>query len=150
MEAKLKKSNKISEAVHYQKLFCTDVIDDWITKIQTFWINRKAEFNWLKNVQKSLSKSNPRSSHRSFSSKFCKINRKNKLYRSLFFNKVAGLRPATLLKKRLWHVCFTRKFSKIFKNTFFTEYLRAAASNMWKLQIQLKSNKLWFNSCLTD
>ena len=27
--------------------------------------------------------------------------------KSLFFNKVAGLRPATLLKKRLWHMCFT-------------------------------------------
>ena len=26
------------------------------------------------------------------------------LCQSLFFNKVAGLRPATLLKKRLWHI----------------------------------------------
>ena len=24
-----------------------------------------------------------------------------------FFNKVAGLRPATLFKKRLWHKCFS-------------------------------------------
>ena len=29
------------------------------------------------------------------------------LCQSLFFNKVAGLRPATLLKKRLWHTCFS-------------------------------------------
>ena len=28
------------------------------------------------------------------------------LGQSLFFNKVAGLSPATLLKKRLWHRCF--------------------------------------------
>ena len=28
------------------------------------------------------------------------------LCQSLFFNKVAGLRPATLLKKRLWHSVF--------------------------------------------
>ena len=28
------------------------------------------------------------------------------LYRSLFFNKVAGFRPVTLLKKRLRHSCF--------------------------------------------
>ena len=28
------------------------------------------------------------------------------LRRRLFFNKVAGLKPATLLKKRLWHRCF--------------------------------------------
>ena len=27
------------------------------------------------------------------------------LCQSLFFNKVAGLRPATLLKKKLWHTC---------------------------------------------
>ena len=28
------------------------------------------------------------------------------LWQSLFFNKVAGLRLATFLKKRLWHRCF--------------------------------------------
>ena len=32
------------------------------------------------------------------------------LYQSLFFNKVAGLRPATMLKKRLWHRCFPVNF----------------------------------------
>ena len=34
------------------------------------------------------------------------------LCQSLFFNKVAGLRPATLLKKRLWHRCFLVNFAK--------------------------------------
>ena len=29
------------------------------------------------------------------------------LCQSFFFNKTAGLRPATLLKKRLWHRCFS-------------------------------------------
>ena len=28
------------------------------------------------------------------------------LCQSLFFNKVAVPKPATLLKKRLWHMCF--------------------------------------------
>ena len=28
------------------------------------------------------------------------------LCQGLFFNKVAGLRPATILKNRLWHKCF--------------------------------------------
>ena len=42
-----------------------------------------------------------------------------------FLNKVAGLRPATLSKKRFWHRC---KFWKISKNTFFTEHLWATAS----------------------
>ena len=40
------------------------------------------------------------------------------LCQSLFFNKVTGLRSATLLKKRLWYRCF--------KNTFFTEHIQAA------------------------
>ena len=44
------------------------------------------------------------------------------LYQSLFFNKVAGLRPLTLLKKRLWYRCFSVNFAKflrtpILKNT---------------------------------
>ena len=43
---------------------------------------------------------------------------------SLFFNKVAGLRPATLLKKRLQHRCFPVKFAKFLRTPFFTEYLR--------------------------
>ena len=34
------------------------------------------------------------------------------LCQSLFFNKVAGLRPATLLKKRLWHRWFPVNFAK--------------------------------------
>ena len=36
----------------------------------------------------------------------------------LFFNKVKGLRPPTLLKKRLWHKCFPVNFAEISKNTF--------------------------------
>ena len=40
------------------------------------------------------------------------------LCQSLFFNKAAGLSPATLLKKRLWHRCFFYEFCKISNNTF--------------------------------
>ena len=36
------------------------------------------------------------------------------LCQSLFFNKVAGLKPATLLKKRLLHRCFPMNFAKKF------------------------------------
>ena len=46
-----------------------------------------------------------------------------KLCQSPFFNKVAGLRPVTLLKKRLWQM-FSCEFREIFRNTFFTEHLR--------------------------
>ena len=34
---------------------------------------------------------------------------------SFFFNKVAGLRPATLLKKRLWHGCFSVDIAKFLR-----------------------------------
>ena len=43
-------------------------------------------------------------------------------HQSLFFNRAAGLRPANLLKKRLWHV-FSFEFCEISRNTFFTEHL---------------------------
>ena len=51
---------------------------------------------------------------------FAKFTGKN-LCQSLSFNKVAGLRSATLLKKRLWHRCFhvnLTKFLRAFALTF--------------------------------
>ena len=46
-----------------------------------------------------------------------------RLCQSLFFNKVACLRPATLLKKRLWHRCFPVNFEKSLRTPFYTEHL---------------------------
>ena len=40
------------------------------------------------------------------------------LCQSLFFNKVAGLRPATLLKRRLWHRCFPKNYVKFLRKPF--------------------------------
>ena len=48
---------------------------------------------------------------------FAKFTSKN-LYQSLFSNKVAGLRPATLFKKRLWHRCFPVNFAKFLRIPF--------------------------------
>ena len=47
-------------------------------------------------------------------------NSQENTYASLFFNKVAGLRSAILLKRDpgLWHRCFPVNFAK-FKNPFF-------------------------------
>ena len=42
------------------------------------------------------------------------------LCQSLFLNKVAGLRLATLFKKRLWHRCFPVNFAKFLRTPFFT------------------------------
>ena len=40
------------------------------------------------------------------------------LCQSLFFNKFACLRPATLLKKRLWPRCFPQNFTKLLRTPF--------------------------------
>ena len=53
---------------------------------------------------------------------FAKLTGKH-LCQSLFFNKAAGLRPAALLKKRLWHRCFPVNFTKFLRTTFLTEHL---------------------------
>ena len=60
---------------------------------------------------------------------------------SLFFNKVAGLVPATLLKKRLWHRCFPVNFCKILSTPFLTYRTRLVAASetpLWKWYIQVK------------
>ena len=51
---------------------------------------------------------------------------KKQLCQSLFFNKVAGVRPVILLK-RLWHKCFPVNFAK-FLRTFFYRTPPLAAS----------------------
>ena len=50
------------------------------------------------------------------------------LCQSLFFKIVAGLRPATLLKKRLWHRCFPVNFAKFLTIPFFYRTPPVAAS----------------------
>ena len=55
----------------------------------------------------------------------------NFLYQSLFFNKVAGLRPATLLKETLAQV-FSCEFCKISKKSFSYRTPPVAASGMFK------------------
>ena len=46
---------------------------------------------------------------------------------SLFFNKFAGLRPATLLKKESLAQVFSYEFCEISKNTFFDRTSPVAA-----------------------
>ena len=46
-----------------------------------------------------------------------------RLCQNLFFSKVAGLRPATLLKKRPWHWCFPVNFTKFLRTPFYIEHL---------------------------
>ena len=57
------------------------------------------------------------------------------LCQSFFFNKVAGLRPATLLKKRPWHRCFPVNFAKFLRSPFlqnaFEQLLLYSAKLKW-------------------
>ena len=45
-----------------------------------------------------------------------------------FFDKVAGLRPATFLKKDTLTWVFSYEFCNISKDTYFTEHLQATTS----------------------
>ena len=45
------------------------------------------------------------------------------LCQSLLFNRVAGLRPTNLLKKRFWHRCFPVNFVKFQRTPFLIEHL---------------------------
>ena len=65
---------------------------------------------------------------------FAKLTGKH-LCQGLFFNKVAGLRPATLLKRRLWHRCFLVNFLKFLRTTFLIEHL------WWQLLEIVRDNK---------
>ena len=52
----------------------------------------------------------------------------NTYVRVSFFNKVSGLRPATLSKRKLWHRSFPVNFTKLLRtpfleDTFFLDYV---------------------------
>ena len=67
---------------------------------------------------------------------FAKFTRKHRC-QILFFNKVAGLRPATLLKKRHWHKCFPVNFEEIFWSIFFYRTPPMAASVIFNIYLHV-------------
>ena len=60
---------------------------------------------------------------------------KKHLCQNLFFNKVAGLRSATLLKKKLWNRGFPVHFAKFLRTLFLTENLWWLLLNNYSLSI---------------
>ena len=52
------------------------------------------------------------------------------LCQRLFFNKVSGLRPAALLKKSLWHRCFTANFARFSRTSFLQNTSRRLLLNV--------------------
>ena len=69
--------------------------------------------------------------------KFRKIHRKTLVS---FFNKVTGLRPVTLLKKRLWHRCLPVNFTKFLRTVFFTSQNTSVSCFCKCLKIQFSSH----------
>ena len=78
----------------------------YLWRIKTFFRNSCPEVFCKKGVLKN----------------FAKLTGKHQC-QSLFLNKVAGLRPATILKRRLWHTFFRVNFAKFPRTSFFTEHL---------------------------
>ena len=84
---------------------------------------------WSANLADMQLISKLRSSHRRFSVRkvvlrnFAKLTRKH-LCQGLFSKNVAGLRPVTLLKKRLLRRCFPMNFAKFLTTIFLTEQLQ--------------------------
>ena len=76
---------------------------------------------------------------------FAKFTEKH-LYQSLFFDKVAGLSPTTLLKKTLWHRSFPLNFAKNFNNTFFL--WNTSGSCFWRLRVKCRS--IYFSKDFVD
>ena len=66
---------------------------------------------------------------------FTKFTRKQ-LCQSLFFNKVADLRRATLSKKKLWHRCFAMNFVKFLRTSILIEHF-------WWLLLEILSDLTW-------
>ena len=82
---------------------------------------------------------------------FAKLSGKH-LSQSHFFNKVARLRPTTLLKKRLWRRCFSVKFEK-FLRTPFCYRTPLVASLEWCFHIlnkeSIKLSQFFDSSCIS-
>ena len=63
---------------------------------------------------------------------------------NFFFNRVTGLGPLALLKKRLWHRCFPVIFVKFLRSRFFTEQLRATASVVFRFSNNGHTYSIYF------
>ena len=74
-----------------------------------------------------------------------KNSQENTCARISFFNKVAGLRPVTLLKKTQVFSC---EFCEISKNTFFHRTHMVAASEVHKTMFMIKARKHKFTDYL--
>ena len=83
------------------------------------WLmHTQANLRNTKITQFSSNAGTPEAVVRRCSVKISLYSQEKNLCQSLFFNKVAGLTSAALLKKRLWHRCFPVKFAKFSRTLF--------------------------------
>ena len=121
-----KRNKSISEYIKSRSYFTFQMIFSDTLHRHAFTKKKILRYNKNPHMSKTLRKAmtfiskikNPyKSSRRRCSLKKCVLRNFAKfigkhLYQGLFFNKVAGLRPANLLKKKLWHKCFPVNFEK--------------------------------------
>ena len=69
------------------------------------------------------------------------------LCQSLFFNENAGLSPATLLKRRLWHKCFLVNFANFLGTPFLCN---TSSGCFWTLSKRINEWSVMYNPLLSD
>ena len=77
---------------------------------------------------------------------FTKLSRKH-LCQSFFFNKVASLRPATLLKKRLQHKCFPVNLVKFLRIIFLRSTPETASSSPFRTATFISLRAFKYHIC---
>ena len=98
----------------------------WLEKSNRDPVHKKQNKKLLKRLSRSSQQSCP--VRKGVLQNFAKFTG-NRLGQSLFLNKDAGLKLATLLKKRVWHSWFPVNFAKFLRTLFFTEHVWANASD---------------------
>ena len=114
--------------------------------LHTFHQQKYSSFRETSNISQ---KQPPEVFYKGVLKNFTKFSEKH-LCQSLLFNKVAGLRTASLLKKTLAQV-FSCEFWEIFKNNYFEKHLRMVASDIFTILIEHKPySKLFNNTVIRD
>ena len=87
--------------------------------MHSFWANNFLVLTWNFSFVRS---SRPKMFCKGVLRNFAKFKGKH-LRQSFFFNKVAGLSRANLLKEKLWHRFFLVNFAKFLRTPFLTEHV---------------------------
>ena len=115
----------------------TSDLSDFCKQLYLLWIDNLSRFPCRSSRPEVLCKKGVLRNFTKFTGKH--------LCQSLFFNEVAGLRPATLLKKRLWQRCFPENFVNFLRTPFYIEHIwwlllrlhLSILSSQWIIDINL-------------